>query len=278
MMLNALTIDFEEWFHALPSASAAWRKGARFESRIAFASRVLLDILEAEDIKATFFVVGRLAEDQPDLIRSIAKGGHELALHGYDHSLLFTKSPYEIREELLRSKQIVEEAGGVAVKGYRAPCFSMPRNAKAVFEILASLGFLYDSSIFPVITPLYGHHGASSVPYRAHGLLEIPISTLKFCGLAVPFSGGFYFRLWPYWVIAVAIRRLNSRGQVVVTYLHPWEFDPDHPFKPGSFLEAITHYTNLRLTAPRLKRLLAEFDFGTISKVFFAADKYNEGS
>jgi polysaccharide deacetylase family protein (PEP-CTERM system associated) len=267
-MVNVLTIDFEEWYHGLPSASRAWRAGRVFPSRIRATADHLLSFLERYDVRATFFVLGRLAEEHPDVVRAIAKHGHELAVHGYDHTPVRGTPIAAFERDVSAAKRAVEQAAGARVKGYRAPSFSMPRVVEPVFAVLQRAGFSYDSSLFPFRTPLYGDARFPRDPCWIRDLFEIPISTVRMAGVRLPFSGGVYFRLWPYGLIRSAIRRLNADGRIVVAYFHPWELDPNHPFQPRAVLELLTHYSNLRTTQARLGRMLAEFSFGPIRDVF----------
>jgi polysaccharide deacetylase family protein (PEP-CTERM system associated) len=275
-MLNALSIDVEDYFqvHALETVvqRADWEN---YAARVERNTRLVLRLLGEEETRATFFVLGWVADHYPHLVREIAKEGHEVATHGYWHELIYRQTPQEFEEDLQRSLQALRRAVGVEdaieILGYRAPSFSITRESTWAIDILREKGLRYDSSIFPLLAhDRYGMPNASRFLHQVrNGLWEVPVSTVRLLGRNWPVAGGGYFRLFPLWLTQWAIRRINGEGQPAVTYLHPWEFDPDQPPIHGAgSLSRFRHYVNLDQTEPRLRRLLREFDFGPISEVF----------
>jgi polysaccharide deacetylase family protein (PEP-CTERM system associated) len=263
---NALTIDFEDWYQGLEIPHTRW---AEFEDRIAPIGRRLLELLAAAGTRATFFVLGHVAERFPELVREIAAAGHEIGTHGYSHRLVYQQTPATFRAELRRSIDTLAELTGRPVLGHRAPFFSITRRSLWALEILTELGIRYDSSIFPVRNYRYGIADAPRWPYQVSSapLWEFPISTWRLGGRNLPVAGGAYFRLYPYAVTRQAFRSINRQRRPAVFYLHPWEIDPDHPRIPLPRRIALTHYANLRATEGRLRRLLTDFRFAPMREV-----------
>ena len=277
--VNALTVDVEDYFQvsAFESCVARERWG-EYESRVAANTGRLLDLFAASGVRATFFMLGWVAERDPALVRRIADGGHELASHGFGHRLVYDQSPEGFREDVRRGKAAVESAIGQPVRGYRAPSFSVTARSLWAIDVLIEEGFAWDASVFPIRHDRYGIPDAPRHPYwiahgaGARGLLEIPASTVRLLGTNLPVGGGGYFRLLPYWWTRFGIRRLNEReGRPAVFYLHPWEVDPDQPRLNGSRLSRFRHYRNLSKTAPRLRRLLSDFRFAPIGEAIVGA-------
>jgi len=268
---NALTVDVEDYFHVAALAPSIHRDswGSR-ESRVVDNTRKLMDIFGRFDARATFFVLGWVAERHPRLIRDIAASGHEIACHGYSHSLVYEQTPEVFREETLRSKNLLEDITGSAVIGYRAASYSIVRETLWALDILADLGFTYDSSIFPVRHDRYGIPDAARIPHRLltpnkKDLVEWPLSTANVFGYRLPVAGGGYFRLLPYWLTRWGLASINRKEQrPFIFYLHPWEIDPGQPRVPAGWLSRFRHYTNLEKCEGRLQRLLGEFRFGTV--------------
>jgi polysaccharide deacetylase family protein (PEP-CTERM system associated) len=272
-MLNALTFDVEDYFHVHAFASVIPRQAwPNMPTRIEESMRLVLGLLREHDTRATFFILGWVAERHPDLIRQIAGDGHELSSHGYAHELVYELNPDLFRRDVERSRDAIQSACPDArIDGYRAPSFSITQETTWAFEVLESLGFTYDSSIFPLT--LHDRYGIRSAPRFAHivgaSLLEIPLSTIHALGCNWPVAGGGYFRLAPLSMTAWAIRRINRIGRPAVVYLHPWEFDPEQPRVPSAPLRSkFRHYVNLRHTQQRLRALLQQFSFGPIGQVF----------
>lgn len=273
--LNALTVDVEDYFHVTAFERAVSR-GAwdRMPLRVAANTRRLLDLFDEHQVQATFFVLGWVAEREPELVREIAARGHELACHGYGHELIYRIGPERFREDLRRSKGILEQTSGRSVAGYRAPSYSITGRSLWALDILIEEGFSFDSSIFPVHHDTYGIPGAPRFPHaieRAAGTLwEFPLTTypLSFAGLKfnLPIAGGGYLRLFPVSLIRHGIARINAQGNPAVLYLHPWEIDPDQPRIRAGLKSRFRHYNNLASTETKLRHLLRALPFGTMSR------------
>ncbi len=273
-MRHAFSIDLEDWFHVLNLTSvipqSSWEER---ESRVDGNVRRLLEILADHNTRATFFVLGWVAEKNPDLIRAVADAGHEIASHGMLHQLVYTMTPDEFREEMIESKQLIEDVAGVEVKGYRASNFSITRGSLWALEILAELGFTYDTSIFPFERRRYGIAGTPPRPHlrrlsNGQEIIEIPPSVVEVAGRVMPVAGGGYFRLLPYSVTRWAIEKIEQEGRPFCFYLHPWEIDPEQPRVRGlDPVSKFLHYQNLKRTEPRLLRMLNDFEFGTYQEV-----------
>jgi polysaccharide deacetylase family protein (PEP-CTERM system associated) len=271
-MRNALTIDVEDYYQV--SAFDAPGKRDRwdtFESRVCRTTEHVLAMLDAASVRATFFVLGWVAERHPGLVRRIAAGGHEIASHGYFHQLVYDMTPGEFREDLRRAHGIIAGACGIEPRGYRAPSFSITARSLWALDVLAEEGYTFDSSIFPV---RHDRYGMPDAPRAAHliarpagTLLEVPPSTVVLGRTTLPVAGGGYFRLYPYALTRAAMARLNQDGQPAVVYVHPWEFDPGQPRQAGSALSRFRHYVNLGRTGMRFRQLLREFSFAPLSEV-----------
>jgi polysaccharide deacetylase family protein (PEP-CTERM system associated) len=267
-LTNALTIDFEDWYQGLEIPHTEW---AGFEDRIPEVGRRLLRILDETGTKATFFVLGYVADQHPDLVREIHAAGHEIGTHGQHHTLIYRQTPELFREEITRAVHRLEDLTGGPVLGHRAPYFSITKDSLWALDTIAQLGVRYDSSIFPVVNYRYGIADAPRWPYSieagAHTLEEFPITTWGVLGKNLPVAGGAYFRIYPYALTKRAFRSINSAGRPAVFYLHPWELDPEHPRIPLPRRIALTHYFNLGATERRLRRLLRDFRFAPMNQV-----------
>ena len=269
-VLNALTVDVEDYFHVAALApnihKDSWDSR---ESRVVGNTHKLLSIFGQFNVRGTFFVLGWVAERYPQLVKDIAAGGHEIACHGFSHSLVYEQPPKEFYEETLRSKSLLEDITGSEVLGYRAASYSIVRESLWAMDILAELGFAYDSSIFPVRHDRYGIPDAERAPHRmatpnGSSIVEWPLATATVLGFRVPVAGGGYFRLLPYWFSRWGLASINRREQrPFIFYLHPWEVDPQQPRVSANWLSRFRHYTNLGKCEERLRRLLGEFQFGT---------------
>ena len=272
-VLNAMTIDVEDYFHVSAFDGVIPRSSwATLECRVERNTDRLLQIFDRHGIKATFFVLGWVAERYPDLVRRIAAAGHEIASHGFAHRLVYDLTPAMFRDDIVRSKQVLEDACGVAVQGYRAPSYSITPRSLWALDILIEEGFTYDASIFPIHHDRYGIPVSARHPYRLHrssgALTEVPGSTIQWGPLNMPVAGGGYFRIFPYEWTAWGIKRINVReGRPAVFYLHPWEIDPDQPRLPSGLLTRFRHYRNLHATETRLERLIRDFQFGPLRAV-----------
>jgi polysaccharide deacetylase family protein (PEP-CTERM system associated) len=273
-MRNALTFDVEEYFHAEAfSGILRPEEWPGLESRVVDSTGRVLDVLDRRAVRATFFVLGWVAERQPRLVREIAEAGHEVACHGHAHRMISRLSREEFAEDVRRAKAVLEDLTGQPVIGYRAPTFSVMRDTLWSLDVLREAGFRYDSSIFPILHDRYGIPDAPRAPYRISAgtggaLAEFPPSTASILGRRVPVAGGGYFRLFPYAVTRAAIRRINNRdGHPAMVYLHPWELDPDQPRLPVGPLARLRHLINVTRTEARLDRLLADFEFAPAGEV-----------
>ena len=272
-MKNALTFDIEEYFHAEVFSGVvrpdAW---PTFESRVVDTTTRILDLLDRAGVHATFFVLGWVAERHPALVREIDSLGHEIACHGYGHRMIQQLNTHELAEDVTRAKKVLEDITGTAVIGYRAPTFSVTRETLWSLEVLCDAGFLYDSSIFPIVHDRYGIPGSPRFPYRiragASEITEFPLSTVTLLGRRLPVAGGGYFRLLPYEITRRAISRLNTRErQPAIVYLHPWDMDPEQPRLPVGRLSWWRHTVNAGKTEGRLERLLVDFSFAPACEV-----------
>lgn len=273
---NAFSIDVEDYFHVEALSSAVDRsQWDRLEYRAEASTRRILEILAGEGIRATFFILGWVATRSPALVRDIHAAGHEVACHGLTHQRVCTQTPQVFEAETREAKQRLEDATGVAVRGYRAATYSITKDSLWALEILERVGFSYDSSIFPIHHDLYGIPGSPRFPYQPEGrrLLEVPITTVEYLGQRLPAGGGGYFRLLPYSLFRAAVRRVNARdGKSAVFYCHPWEIDTGQPRIGGlSAKSRFRHYTNLDRMESRLRRLLRDFRWGRMDEVFGVA-------
>ena len=271
---NALSIDVEEYFQVsaferlIPRAN--WQD---WPSRVEPTTEKLLDRFAVHDVKATFFTLGWIAERFPGLVRRIVDGGHELACHGYEHVRIHEQDVKTLRDDLNRSKRILEDVGGVGVIGYRAASFSINNDNRWAFKEIEAAGFEYSASIYPIKHDLYGMPEASRTPFRPQNtdrLIEIPVTTSTFLGRNLPAGGGGYFRLFPYCFSRYLIRRVNRKEGIKANmYFHPWEFDPDQPRPPGLDLKTqFRHYLNQGRGLDRLNKLLIDFSWGPFREVY----------
>jgi polysaccharide deacetylase family protein (PEP-CTERM system associated) len=267
---NYLTIDVEDYYQVAAFEnivqSDSW---ASMEPRVEKNTSTILNILETYQVKATFFVVGWVAEKYPGIVRMIAKHGHEIGCHSFLHRKIYKMLPEEFREDTTRAKNILEDITGQRVLGYRAPSYSITCKSLWALDILAELGFKYDSSIFPIYHDNYGIPNAPRFEYKLpeHDMMEYPISTALIFGKKIPVAGGGYFRLFPYWFTRMALQKINQyEKKPFIFYLHPWEVDPKQPrFNSASCLSKFRHYNNLSKTIERFKKLLSDFNFGPIT-------------
>lgn len=288
MPLNALTVDVEEHFQVHNFEKVVDRRGwDSYPSRVVANTRRILKVLEDHKTNATFFILGWVAERHPDLVREIARAGHEIGTHGYAHELIYRQQPREFAADLARSLDAIQASlrqrfaegstptlppVNADVVGYRAPAFSITRQSLWALDILKDHGIRYDSSIFPVsMHDRYGISDARRFASRLeNGLWEVPVSTVRLGGRNVPVAGGGYFRLSPSWLNKLAIKAINWEGEPAVVYLHPWELDPEQPRISGaSPISRFRHYVNLASTEDKLRSLLSsELRFAPIREVF----------
>ncbi len=272
-MLNALTIDLEDYFNASVFDPIYTRQDwPALESRVAANTHIVLELLARHGITATFFVLGWIAERHPDLIKTVRRAGHEVASHGYQHELIYSLSREGFRHDVRRSKRLLEDLTGAEVIGYRAPSWTITNRSLWALEVLVEEGFQYDSSIFPIHHDRYGIPGAERFPYvrptAAGNLLEFPPSTARWLTRNLPVAGGAYLRILPYRYIQWGLRRIERlENKPVVVYFHPWEIDGAQPRVPMNVLSRFRHYTNLTQMQSKLERLFTDFQFGTVQAV-----------
>ena len=276
-MRNALTVDVEDYFHVAAFdkevAPADWDD---FSPRVEPNTYRLLNLFDEFDTRATFFVLGWVAERFAHLVREIVQRGHEVACHGLSHQLVYRQTPRLFRQETLRAKACLEDQIQRPVLGYRAASYSITKRSLWAIDVLAELGFEYDSSIFPIHHDRYGIPDSPRIPYRlvsenGVALTEFPPSTLRILGYAVPVSGGGYFRIYPYSMTRAALAHINStEGMPFIFYLHPWEIDPGQPRIRTGLLSSLRHYTNLSRCEARLRRILTDFRFAPAVEVLKA--------
>jgi polysaccharide deacetylase family protein (PEP-CTERM system associated) len=271
IMKNGLSFDVEDWFQVENLRSAVRRdQWETMPLRVETNTRKILDLLRPSGTKATFFFLGWVAERCPQLVKDVDREGHEVASHGYGHDLVYNLTAESFREDIRRSKKMLEDMTGKPVWGYRAPSFSIVRETMWAIDVLKEEGFSYDSSIFPVsFHDRYGFAECGALPFRwPNGLLEIPLAVYQMRQLGLPVAGGGYFRLFPYAYFKFLLRRLNIRQQPFTFYLHPWELDPSQPRVSVPLFLRFRHYVNLSRTEKRLSRLLTDFPFERMAVVY----------
>ena len=270
---NALTVDVEDYFQVSAFAKSVNQNDwDNYPLRVEKNTQRLMDVFDEAQVKATFFVLGWVADRNRGLIKEIAQRGHEVASHGYSHQLIYNQSQEVFREETIRSKLLLEDIVQAPVRGYRAASYSITRDSLWALDVLAEAGFDYDSSIFPIRHDRYGIPDAKEIPHilktpQGHSLVEFPLSTAKIFNYKLPVAGGGYFRLYPYALTYAGLRQVNSRQQPFIFYLHPWEIDPDQPNVETGWFSRFRHYNNLEKCEPRLQRLIKDFQFDTAWQV-----------
>lgn len=272
VVANAMSIDVEDYFQvAAFDAHIDRDQWDTLECRVERNIERILLLLEQRQARATFFTLGWVAERYPAMVRRIVAAGHELASHGYGHDRVSALTPDAFREDLLRARGLLEDTGGVAVLGYRAPSFSIGRDNLWAHEVLADTGHRYSSSVYPIAHDHYGMPEAPRFAWRTQaGIVEIPPSSLRMLGRNLPASGGGYFRLLPYPISRWSLARINRvDGQPAIFYFHPWEVDPGQPrISQAGLKSRFRHYLNLERTEQRLDRLLTDFRWDRVDRVF----------
>ncbi len=273
-----MTVDVEDYFHVAAFSRhinpTTWDQ---LPARVEGNTYRLLDLFDEKANKATFFVLGWVAERFPRLVREIVHRGHEVACHGYSHQLVYEQARDLFYEETVRAKSCLEDQGQRPVLGYRAASYSITQRSLWALDILAELGFSYDSSIFPIHHDRYGIPNSPRWPYRlstpkGYSIIEFPPSTISILGYRLPVAGGGYFRQYPYQFTRFALARINqSEGRPFIFYLHPWEIDPEQPRIRAGLLSTFRHYTNLSRCEGRLRQLLQDFEFATVTDVLAAS-------
>lgn len=274
LIRNAMTIDVEDYFQV--SAFAPYISPDNWDSlacRVERNMEVVLALLDERNVKATFFMLGWIAERYPQLVREIVDNGHELASHGYNHLRASEQTPEAFRDDITRSKALLEKLGGEAVIGYRAPSFSIGEGNLWALDILQEAGYLYSSSIFPIKHDHYGMPDAPRFKFQPRGpegVYELPITTVRLLEHNLPAGGGGYFRLLPYAVSRWLMRHVNRVDrQPCIFYCHPWEFDPGQPRQQDINMKTrFRHYVNLERNKSRLRALLRDFQWGRMDHIF----------
>jgi polysaccharide deacetylase family protein (PEP-CTERM system associated) len=265
------SIDFEDWYQGFEIFSMdSWKN---YQPRIERNCDKLLELLGECNVKATFFILGYLADKYPHLIDAIHKEDHELGVHGYSHTQVFRLDPEKFDNEIKSTSNVIADITGKKPLGFRAPIFSMVKDVEWAYDVLVENGFKYDSSILPTFNYRYGIVSADRFSHevtteRGNSITEIPITTARFFNFNLPVGGGAYFRIWPYRVTRWGFNQVLNDGKPAIFYMHPWEIDTEQPrikLPPRLYL---THYTGLGSTVKKLRRLFKDFAFSTISDVF----------
>jgi len=277
-MVNALTIDVEEYFHPEEvRSSTAMDRWSSMPSRVEGQMDRVLELLDQYSVRATFFVLGWVADHHPRVVRKILAAGHEIGCHSYAHQLVYTQTRAQFRHDITRAVIAIEDAGGVTPRSYRAPSYSVIQESLWALEVLAEKGFHYDSSIFPVIHDRYGIPGFTRHPKVVETpsgpITEIPGATVEvIAGSFLPVGGGGYLRLLPYRYTAAGIRRINQReNRPACIYFHPWELDVHQPRIAAGVIASARTYWGLEGMEKKLRRLLTDFRFSTLGSVYPAA-------
>lgn len=270
-----MTVDVEDYFQVSAFEGHIERdEWNSIPGRVEQNTDRILSLFAETGTGATFFILGWVAERYPELVRRIADAGHEIASHGFGHVRVCNQAPDEFKQDIVRTKHLLEDTAGLPVRGYRAASFSIDESTLWALDTLQETGHEYSSSIYPVRHDLYGMPDAPRFPFhhREGGILEVPITTVPVMQKNLPCGGGGYFRLLPYWYFRWALNKVNRNdGEPCVFYFHPWEIDPDQPRPEGIGLKTrFRHYTNLARTRNRLARLLTDFEWGRMDEVFLA--------
>lgn len=274
MLKNAMTVDVEDYFQVSAFEGLVRREEwSRIPHRVEASVDRILRLFSDHRVHATFFALGWLAERYPSMIRGIVAEGHELASHGWSHIRAIHQTANQFRNDVGRTKSLLEDIGGCPVIGYRAPSYSIGESNLWALNVLEEIGYRYSSSIYPIRHDLYGMPKAPRFrfhPVEAPGLLEVPVTTMLLGRHRVPCGGGGYFRLFPYPFSRWAMRSVNRReAQSCVFYFHPWEIDPGQPRQSGiSFKTRFRHYLNLGVMEARIGRLLQDFQWGRMDEIF----------
>jgi len=269
-LVNGLSFDVEDWFQTQNYESTIRRADWQHcEFRAIENTARILDILERHGARATFFVLGWVAERAPEIVEMILDRHHEVASHGFSHRRLRDLGPAGFRSDLLRSVDALAEAGAADVRGFRAPSFSITQTEAWAFDVLAECGFLYDSSVMPTgLHPDYGIRNAPLSPYKVReDLWEIPLTVLRVLGYGIPTGGGAYLRLFPYSLTRRMLKRVNEQGRGSIVYLHPWELDQEQPRAPVALWRRVRQTVNIGRIEARLESLLHDFEFGPIAEL-----------
>ncbi|MFO1395093.1 MAG: XrtA system polysaccharide deacetylase [Steroidobacteraceae bacterium] len=273
---NAMTVDVEDYFHVSAFASSVRsEQWSGLESRVERNTQRLVELFGRKGIRATFFVLGWVAERFPALVREIGAAGHEVGCHGYSHRLVYDQTREEFATETRRAKAAIEQALGASIRGYRAASFSITSKTLWALDEIAAAGFEYDSSVAPMRHDIYGWLNGPRVPTRLRTeggaeLVEFPVMLARWGRVSLPVAGGGYFRILPYALVSRGLARINALQQPFFFYLHPWEIDPGQPRIEAGLKSRLRHYTGLASCEARLGRLMDEFRFGAMADVLAA--------
>ena len=276
-LVNAMTVDVEDYFQVSAFEQYIPRedwthKACRVEQNM---DRIL-DLFSEARLRGTFFVLGWIAERYPQIVNQIVEQGHELASHGWSHIRVTAQNQDQFREDVTRTKHLLEDRSGKQVRGYRAASYSIGADNLWALDVLQETGHQYSSSIYPIRHDLYGMPDAPRFAFHPNGdgFMEVPVTTVEFMGRNYPCGGGGYFRLFPYHLSRWALKRVNDWDkQSCVFYFHPWEIDPEQPRQKSiSTKTRFRHYLNLRRMEPRLRRLIRDFNWGRMDEIFLKAE------
>ena len=270
--LAAFSTDVEDYFQVEALRGFCPREGwDTFEDRTEASTNLLLEVLARRGARGTFFVLGWIAQRHPDLVRRIAAAGHEIGSHGFAHELVYNQTPAEFRDDVRRTRALLQDLSGQPVIGYRAPSYTIVKRTQWALPILAAEGYLYDSSVFPIARRRYGMPGAPRWPWRialdGQAIVEFPLPTIRCGTLNLPATGGAYLRLLPIGLQRWAIRRMTARRLPFVLTIHPWELDPEQPRFPVGLRTRWTHYHHLDQAQSRLDGLLSLDSYRPMNEV-----------
>lgn len=262
---NAFTVDLEDWYHGIELPFEAW---GRYPERLEIGLWRVLDLLDAHDVQGTFFTLGWIAEKHPAVVKEVAARGHELGSHGFSHEKVYNLTPDEFRLEVRRTKRAIEDLTGQPVVTHRSPFFTITPQSLWALDILGDEGYTIDCSISPVKTWRYGIANSPDEIYHIadRGITEFPVSTFNIFRKRWAI-GGAYFRILPYPLTKRAFRRRQAQGKYTMFYIHPWEYDAEHPVAEMERKAKLTHYARLGKTHPYTNLLLRDFAFSTVSQV-----------
>lgn len=272
-LLNAMSVDIEDWFQVGAFETVIDRADWEgLECRVERNSNAVLELFAEAGIKATFFTLGWVAERYPKLMQRIADAGHEVASHGYDHARVFTLTPEQFRDDLERSRKILQDTSGQSINGYRAPSFSIDQRTPWAHEILAEQGYLYSSSVAPIYHDHYGWAGSPRFawnPVEGSNFIELPVTTVKMGNRILAAGGGGFFRLLPYGFYKYAVGKMHREdGRGAIFYFHPWEIDAGQPrVSDAPFKSKLRHYSRLKAMEPKLKRVAQDFNWGRVDEL-----------
>ncbi|WP_137166273.1 XrtA system polysaccharide deacetylase [Salinimonas lutimaris] len=271
--VNAMTVDVEEYFQVEAFAKdipiSEW---TGYESRLGLQMDKLLQTFADNNVKATFFTLGWIAQNHPDILKRIIAEGHEIASHGFMHQHLSKQNADVFFEDITKAKALIEDITGVEVKGYRAPCFSISADNDWAHDLIAKAGYQYSSSSYPINHDLYGVPNAPKDAYRlSNGLLEIPVTTAKFGNKIYPAGGGGYFRLLPFWLFNYLFNK-GQTDRIANFYTHPWEFDPEQPKIESNFKSRFRHHVNQKTALQKLTKLCAKYEWTSMDKAYLSKE------